>query len=385
MHLDRFGVLQYRIRKLEIVLEIVRDAEAAASLYVKANLIRGVMERLLEDEIADASVPGLALLVARHHAQDLKFLRRAEQSAPSPETGIILQHNIAETIKLKEQCEAAGATLAATMSPDEPARRLYEELKKAPNLELRAKAFYSPETFAAFYADYSALSQFVHGGNRETLMVTSVRGDLTPVLLPLANQQIVHLRRFTEQRLAILRSQPQPDALPAKVAPIGYDSELEFRRITPENWLQPDMPGYYPGLRAGAWVASILAPKLEKHVPREINRLFEAARGAMVYSWFFYPLATLAAEQNHRVMEAALRHRCAQIGRPTKVFAEGIKILESAGVIPTAEVVRWQATRGLRNSGSHPERQQIWDPGSAVDIFRSSADMINRLFQATAS
>jgi hypothetical protein len=42
MHIDSLGVLQYRIRKLEIVLEIIKDAESCASIYVKASLTRGI-------------------------------------------------------------------------------------------------------------------------------------------------------------------------------------------------------------------------------------------------------------------------------------------------------------------------------------------------------
>jgi hypothetical protein len=85
MHLNQVGVIEYRIRKLETVLEIIRDAEVCSRLYVKASLIRGIIERLMEGDVADSSLPAFVLLVARHHGQDLKFLRRVAKNALSPD------------------------------------------------------------------------------------------------------------------------------------------------------------------------------------------------------------------------------------------------------------------------------------------------------------
>jgi hypothetical protein len=381
VHLDPIGVVEYRIRKLEVVLEIIRDAGACSSIYVKANLCRGIMERLLEDDLADASLPALLLIVSRHHAQDLKFLRRSEKHTKDVGALATYRKNIAKTIALRESSRKQAEELAGSVAPESASRTIYEALKKHDTVEERAKAVYTPEVFERFYADYAALSQFVHGGNRETLMVTTERGDLAPLFQPIADQMIAEVKRLVEERLAVLRNLPRPGPEPRKVAPIGYDPELEFRRISVDNWLQPDMSGYFPGLTAGSWITTVLEPQLGKHVPLEIVRLFEVARGAMVYGWFFYPLTTLAAEQNHRVMEAAAKLRSTQIGHPNQTFARSLRYLIETGIISEKHVVAWEATRGLRNSGSHPKRQQIWDPGSAHETLKSSAELINRLFK----
>jgi hypothetical protein len=379
MHIDSLGVLQYRIRKLEIVVEIIKDAEACAGIYAKANLTRGIMERMLELAIADESLPGLVLLVANHHGQDLKFLRRTERTETNAKALAVVRHNIAETIRLRDKALADAAAVAQTLDADSRPRQIYEALLKNDSVEARAQAVFPPDTAAAFYGDYAALSQFVHGGNRETLVVTAQRGDLAPILRPLADASIVQAKLNAEAQLAVLRGQPAP--APAQTrAPPGYDATWHFRRIASDNWLNADVPSYFPGTRPSAWINTMLAPQLAPHLPLEIVRLFEVARGALVYSWFFYPLATLAAEQSHRVIESAVRLCCDQLGQPARTFADGIKIITAVGLIATAEFQQWDATRGLRNAASHPETQTIWDPGQSVQIFELTAAMLNKLF-----
>ena len=224
MHLDQLGVLEYRIRRLEIVLDIIRDAEACKSVYAKASLTRGLMERLLEEDIAEASLPSLVFLVARHHNQDLRFLRHAEKDPSDPEKLKAIQHNIAETTKLKEQFLTTAARLAEELPADSRARRVYEALTISDSVKNRAKSVYEASVFSAFYADYSGLSQFVHGGNRETLVVTRQRGDLAPILQSVADQTIAGVKRHAETRLAALRNMPQAAQESLEIAPISDKS-----------------------------------------------------------------------------------------------------------------------------------------------------------------
>src|SRR6267142_4533921 len=86
----------------------------------------------------------------------------------------------------------------------------------------------------------------------------------------------------------------------------SYDQALHFSHITHENWLFPDRKNYMPfGLPREKWVAPFLEARLETTVPLDIIRVFEMARGCMIYSWFFYPLATLGLEQCTRVVECS--------------------------------------------------------------------------------
>tara|TARA_B100000315_G_scaffold8245_1_gene8188 strand:- start:42571 stop:42786 length:216 start_codon:yes stop_codon:yes gene_type:complete len=68
---------------------------------------------------------------------------------------------------------------------------------------------------------------------------------------------------------------------------------LGYKKITLNNWLEPDtmmenfvrfLPnGNTESVPANSYVQSIIEPKLHEKVPIEIHRLFEIARGAMVY------------------------------------------------------------------------------------------------------
>ena len=166
-----------------------------------------------------------------------------------------------------------------------------------------------------------------------------------------------------------------------------------FKKLSLENWLQPDeastifasisSDGQVKPITEDEWLRRILEPSLAEVVPLEIRRLFEVARSAMAYGYFFYPLYTLAAEQLFRVVETAISYKCQSMGAPTKntnTFQEKINWLISQGVIPKSEEVRWQAIRGLRNMASHPQTQIIRPPSNAISVLRDVVEKVNLLF-----
>jgi hypothetical protein len=169
-------------------------------------------------------------------------------------------------------------------------------------------------------------------------------------------------------------------------------SHYGFKRITPTNWSEPDLLATDFGFSAEAWVDAILKPQLSPQVPEEVRALFEAARALFIYSWYFYPMATSGAEQLFRVMEAAARERCRELGLPLMItnasgksratnFSGNIRALQNAGQIDAADATRWEATRKLRNVASHPQRQQILPPGMTIRSLVANADLVNRLFR----
>jgi hypothetical protein len=131
-------------------------------------------------------------------------------------------------------------------------------------------------------------------------------------------------------------------------------------------------------------VFDLVQSELDPTVPLNIRRLFEIARGTLVYSLMFYPLLTLGTEQTFRVFEAALSTKCADLGAPAKVktFAEKIEWLVKAGAIVDAhEKDRWTAIRHLRNEASHPKDQSIFPPSEALHIVDAAIELINPLFR----
>ena len=176
---------------------------------------------------------------------------------------------------------------------------------------------------------------------------------------------------------------------------MSHDPDIHhgFKRLSAENWQMPDVTKFYPNLTPETWSKRYLLPQLDPKVPTEIAALFEVARGSMIYGWYFYPLLTLAAEQLYRVVEAAARQHCETAGIPTHKpakpgkaatratnFDENIKALVKTGIISQPDLIRWDATRQLRNWASHPNRQLIQDPGQARSALKTSAELINRLF-----
>ena len=70
-----------------------------------------------------------------------------------------------------------------------------------------------------------------------------------------------------------------------------------IKKLSQENWLEPDKAtaiwarmtiGLAPHSVAAANYLDMLSePELSQNIPREVKRLFETARGAKAYGWFF--------------------------------------------------------------------------------------------------
>ncbi len=127
-------------------------------------------------------------------------------------------------------------------------------------------------------------------------------------------------------------------------------------------------------------------------MPEEIAFLFEVARGSMAYGQFFLPLASLAAEQSYRVLEAAARCRCQQLSllKPKRVktkalpdisFSEVVAALQKAGKISDRDLEAWRTMRFLRNRFSHPSSQTILSRRRAAAVLAYHCQLLNRLFQ----
>ena len=162
-------------------------------------------------------------------------------------------------------------------------------------------------------------------------------------------------------------------------------SKLGFKEIDAGNWLTPDpVVLHFAGMeRATDYVEAVLAPRLSGNVPEDIQKLFEVARSAVLYGYLFYPLYTLGMEQLLRIGEAAVASRCTQLGIPKdeKKFSDQIDWLAEHGMFDRGQFSAWLALRRLRNSASHPDRQSIVTPGSAIGFLDGVAGDINALFE----
>jgi hypothetical protein len=170
-------------------------------------------------------------------------------------------------------------------------------------------------------------------------------------------------------------------------------SKLRIKQLDSDNWLKPDpevlsissltLDGIPLTRTSDAWVNDILHSQLSDNIPDEIMRLFEVARGTMVYGYFFYPIFGLVYEQLSRVFEAAITCKCKSLGIPDKirVFKEKLEWLKGQGVITDREECSLQKVRRFRNRGSHPSDYAYFHAQEVLDFLKYIIPVINRLFE----
>ncbi|MSU49000.1 MAG: hypothetical protein EXS37_07940 [Opitutus sp.] len=162
-----------------------------------------------------------------------------------------------------------------------------------------------------------------------------------------------------------------------------YDTTTDVRHFDGSRWLETEELCFlgFAGTPE-SWVTTFSAPQLGPPVPTQVIAHFEAGRGAIVYSRFFYPLATLGLENLTRTMELAVRLRAKGSGGEGKTYKEDLKRLVKRGVLPATDEAAWQAGRELRNVASHPSGRFLIDPGMALHHLHLTAERIQFLFPA---
>ncbi len=163
----------------------------------------------------------------------------------------------------------------------------------------------------------------------------------------------------------------------------NYDKARALRRLDPNRWLEFDGPCFL-GLQRDekTWLREFAHVELSPTAPDEVHAMFETSRGAMVYSWFYYPLATLGLEHCFRTLELAVRLRVGD-AKPKNTFETNLKLLFERGILAVPSKPRWDAARSLRNSACHPSGRDLTDPGHALSILHTTAELIGCLYPPT--
>lgn len=169
-----------------------------------------------------------------------------------------------------------------------------------------------------------------------------------------------------------------------------------MKRLNRTNWLEPDQHGNPVPVDAEAWRDAFLAIRLDPRVPAEIAAMFEAARGCMIYGSFFAPLVTLGVEHCYRLLEAAVRVRCAQLGLPVAFrdrlgkdrplsFQHNLRQLVGREIVSDADAALWRQAGELRDWAALPERHAAVGPDHAITALTRAAGLLGRLFASPAS
>lgn len=161
------------------------------------------------------------------------------------------------------------------------------------------------------------------------------------------------------------------------------DYHYGFKKLNSNTFLQPEE--FFMGIPPVAFLTLIMEPELNESIPEQVRALFEVARGAIAYGYFFYPLFSLGIEQLSRVAETAAFIKSQQEGAPVGVsnFSRCIDWLKSKKMIVGHDAERWRAINELRNISSHPESQKIFPLPTAVSFLQTTSKLINELFEET--
>lgn len=129
-------------------------------------------------------------------------------------------------------------------------------------------------------------------------------------------------------------------------------------------------------------------------VPAEISHMFGVARAMAIYGALFYPFYWKAIEEAMRVMEAAAKHRADELGFPgpcknererkhrLRSYPARLDYLHMRGIMTDSIRQQWDASRSLRNSGSHLKSRNLIDPGNAESMLNTAAMLISHIFEA---
>lgn len=175
------------------------------------------------------------------------------------------------------------------------------------------------------------------------------------------------------------------------------------KHLTTGNWLEPDpicLKFVEVNMATAAsrqptgegWAERFLAVDLAPTVPSEVRDMWEAARGLLLYGWFYYAIYAIGEHELRRVADAAVLHRYQQAGGPPnkKRDHEGelrwpslmrrLDWLIDAGVIPAEKRKRWDDLRDLRNETTHISIRHLTSPHEALRVLELMAGEIDALF-----
>ena len=163
--------------------------------------------------------------------------------------------------------------------------------------------------------------------------------------------------------------------------------------IDHDNWLLADAAGRGQVADVRAWRQAFLGIRLDPAVPQDISRLFEAARGSMLYSYFFQPLLISGVEQCYRALESGARTRCAQMGvdvycadkngkaHPLS-FGHNLQLLAKQELIEDADMTLWRQARELRDWVALPAHQASLTLEHGVTALSRAAALLGKLFRS---
>ena len=126
---------------------------------------------------------------------------------------------------------------------------------------------------------------------------------------------------------------------------------------------------------------SICGIQLIPSVPKEVKKVFDAAKKLYILGYFEYYFFTISQHYAFLALESSLKNRYSEIyGNPKKFIGLNtiIEKLVEKGIIPKGEAKIYDAGRELRNALSHLTNPTIMTPSSS--ILEKVAYQINQIY-----
>ena len=176
--------------------------------------------------------------------------------------------------------------------------------------------------------------------------------------------------------------------------------DIWFKELSEDNWLSRDgeLDGEEPSPQVREeWLVSVREPRLLDEVPNEVQRVYEVARGAAAYGYFFSPLMALAERELYRAAEAAIRFKfreldvtppglknrklAKQASRDPRDFRRMVDFLVARGVIPKDAAQSWSAIAKSWQVVAHPEDGTLFSLAAVLKSLDRFAELINGLYE----
>lgn len=154
--------------------------------------------------------------------------------------------------------------------------------------------------------------------------------------------------------------------------------QTNFKRTTPDNWLDPDPQSAHDDPRD--WIRRVNALKFDAAVPDDVCEAFVFAVGAIGYAHFYGPILTLVSHQVLRVADFALdRFFDRRAMEKPRTFGERLERMKSDGLLSGPEYNRWDGIRRLRNAATHIDDRTGWNQTMALRTIEATVTAISAL------
>jgi hypothetical protein len=169
------------------------------------------------------------------------------------------------------------------------------------------------------------------------------------------------------------------------------DDNPRFKQVTVQNWLKPDpvmahlvnsnvRDGTTCSVNGSDWNQFVNDLPIPPQVPQDVRTAFEFATGAIGYSYFYYPLFAIVAQQVLRVADFAVDKLLEGLAmKPIRSFKRRLMTLRAHGQLTDWQVNRWEALRMMRNEATHPAWHRNWETSMSLGLVRSVAEAISDL------